>query len=43
MLQRSYDMGWREFATKYHNQFADAVMVCEGRILIEKDVLEMSP
>ena len=27
-------MGWREFATKYHNQFADAMMVCEGRILV---------
>jgi len=41
MLKGSYDMGWREFATKYHNQFADAMMVCEGRVLMRKEIIKM--
>ncbi|HRR40216.1 MAG TPA: hypothetical protein P5244_03170 [Syntrophales bacterium] len=34
-------MGWREFATKFHNQFADAMMLCEGRVLMKKEIIEM--
>lgn len=34
-------MGWREFATKYHNEFADAMMPYEGSDLARKEIIRI--
>ena len=34
-------MSWTVFATKYHNQFADAMMAYEGHVLTTKEIVKI--
>jgi hypothetical protein len=31
----------RDFATKYHNQFADAMLAYEGHVLMTKEIIKI--